>query len=93
MISAFQPSQTSGADRAQVACGHDVKHLQQIGRADLHRQIDRKLLVGRIAMERQVVHQLVLVDQESQGLCVVGVKTQTFRDGNGDPHADLQMIL
>ena len=57
-----------GAHRTRSQACHDIKHLQQIGRTHLHRQIDRKLLVRRIAMERQVVHQLVLVDQESHRL-------------------------
>ena len=46
-----------GTDCAQVARRQHVKHLQQIGRADLHGQIDGQLLVGRVAAKRQVVHQ------------------------------------
>ena len=85
--SAFQPSHTSGPHRAQVGGRQHVEHLQQLGRADLHGELHRQLLVGRVAAEGQVVHQHVLVDQEPQGLGFVGGQSQPPGRVGGDLHA------
>ena len=77
----------------QVGRRQHVEHLQHFGRADLHGELHGQLLVGRVAAERQMVHQHVLVDEEPQRLGFVRREAQPPGGVGGDLHAHLAMIF
>ena len=80
-------------DRSQIGRRQNVEHLQQLGRADLHGQLNRQLLVGRVAAKRQMVQVHVLVNEEPQDLGFVRRKPQPRGRVGGDLQPHFAMIL
>ena len=92
-ISAFQPSHTPGPTAARSAAVSTKSISSTSGEPTCTANRTTSLLVARVAAERQVVHQQVLVDQQADDLGLARAESQPRAGLRGDPQPDLAVVL
>ena len=88
----FPVGQHIRSDTSQVRARQHVHHLQPIGRAHFHCELDHDRVIGRVAPLGQLRHHQMLVDQESQRIGIGLRESQLLAAFLGQTTADFAVV-